>query len=714
MRTSRIPAGLAPLALGAVLMASGFIVECGFGQAQAACALQARGGTIARVVQIELDNVHLRRDNPNVPSDLEQMPHLRDFLVSNGTIGSNHHTTPLAQTATDTLTVLTGLHGDRMGVPIGDDFGTFRSDGRVGFASAFAYWTAGGGDGKPLMLADTGKTVPAPWVPFTRAGCDVGAFATTGLTLQDIADVTTVLGASEARAAAGDPAKARAELIGVAIHCARGSMLCSNAHARPDLLPDEPGGYSGFSALFGHRHVQPVISPNGAVTDIHGDVIADDAGHPGFPGASETTAAQSLGYAATMLEAGVPVVYVAIGDAHRPAANAVRRRGFGPGERDYVARLAAFDAAFKAFIDRLAAGGMTAHNTLFIVVPDGNNRFVGGPPNPPECDGVSLPCSYGANGAIDAFIDRLLVTQRRNVTAFDLRARSAPAFYIHGNPVATDPLTRTLAQDASKLTALNPITGKTDRLAAMLADRAQLQLMHMVTASPARTPHFIMFGDPDYNNRTATSRADCAAPPACVAIDPDVAWVGGDMAQIAGTSWFAIAGPGVAHLGQTADIRSHHADLRPTMLALLGLADSYVHDGVVLVDLLEAHALPPGLAGGRETYAALARAYKSLNDPLGQLGRNGLALATQAIKGSDTSYQRYLRAIGAITATRDALAGEMKAVLDAASFARRPVNPATARPLIDSAGVLLNEVEELAGSSVAPADRPWNAASDAH
>jgi hypothetical protein len=716
MRTSRIPAGLAPLVLGAVLLASGSIVECalGFGQARAACALQARGGAITRVVQIELDNVHLRRDNPNVPSDLEQMPHLRDFLVSNGTIGSNHHTTPLAQTVTDTLTVLTGLHGDRMGVPIGDGFGTFRSDGSVDFDSAFAYWTASGGDGKQLMLANTGKTVPAPWVPFTRAGCDVGAFATTGLTLQNIADVATVLGASEARAAANDPAKARAEFVGIAIHCARGSTLCSDAHARPDLLPDEPGGYSGFSALFGHRHVQPLMSPNGAVTDIHGGVIADDAGHPGFPGASEATAAQSLGYAATMLEAGVPVVYVAIGDAHKPAANAMRRRSFGPGERDHVARLAAFDAAFKAFIDRLAAGDITARNTLFIVVPSGNDRFVGGPPNPPECDGVTLPCSYGATGAIDALIDRLLFTQRRNVTAFDLRAGNAPAFYIRGNPLAADPLTRTLAQDASKLTALNPVTGKTDRLAAMLADRAQLQLMHMVTASPARTPHFIMFGDPDYNNRTAASRADCAAPPACIVIDPDVAWVGGDMARIAGTSWFAIAGPGIAHLGQTADILSHHADLRPTMLAVLGLADSYVHDGVVLVDLLEANVLPPRLASGRETYAALARAYKSLNDPLGQLGRNGLALATQAIKGSDTSYQRYLRAIGAVTGTRDALAGEMKAVLDGAAFARRPVNPAAARPLIDRTEALLNEVEALAGSSVAPADRPWKAASDAH
>jgi hypothetical protein len=46
------------------------------------------------------DNVHLLRDDPNVPSDLEQMPHLFDFLIGNGTVGGNHHTPPLAQKAT--------------------------------------------------------------------------------------------------------------------------------------------------------------------------------------------------------------------------------------------------------------------------------------------------------------------------------------------------------------------------------------------------------------------------------------------------------------------------------------------------------------------------------------------------------------------------------------------------------------------------------------
>lgn len=709
MRSSRPPAGLAPTLLGAVLL-SAVVLAAWSGPAAAACELRSRGGAIKHVVHLQFDNVHLQRDNPNVPSDLEQMPHLLDFLVGDGTVGGNQRVAPAAQKASETLTVITGLHGDRTGVPIGDSYGTFRSDGGVGFTSAFGYWTATGGDGRPLMLSDTGRTVPAPWVPFTRAGCDVGAFAITGLTLQQLgSDVANVL---DARATAGDPAQASADLLGIAIHCARNSPLCGNADARPDILPDEPGGYVGFDALFGNRHVQPVISPSAPVKDIDGDVIADVAGHPGFPGASAATAAAALGYAAAMLEAGVPVVYASIGDVR--ARDATGQRAAGPGERAIVARLADDDAAFKRFVDRLAANGISKRNTLFVVTSTGTDRFVGRAPRPPACDGVTVPCSYPQIGAFDALINRLLATERRNVTAFDIRPGSAPPFYIHGDPLAADPLTRTLQQDVGVLDVRNPVTGKTDRLAAMLADRAAMQILHMITASPARSPSFIMFGDPDYVQRTAPNGNDCALPPACVAIDPAVAWVSGNVQQAVGSSWFAIAGPGVAHLGQTTDMVSGPADLRPTMLALLGLADRYLHDGVVLADVLNAASLPTALAASRDAFTTLAQAYRDLNDPLGQFGRNSLALATRAIRGTDTTYARYLDAIGAVSAQRDALAGEIKARLAGAAFAHRPIAPIDAHTLAGRADALIRDVEDLAGSSIGPADRPWKAASDAH
>jgi hypothetical protein len=47
---------------------------------------------VKHVIEITFDNVHLFRDNPNVPSDLELMPHLKQFLENNCSLLSNVHT----------------------------------------------------------------------------------------------------------------------------------------------------------------------------------------------------------------------------------------------------------------------------------------------------------------------------------------------------------------------------------------------------------------------------------------------------------------------------------------------------------------------------------------------------------------------------------------------------------------------------------------------
>ena len=60
--------------------------------AAAGCQLNSANGAIQHVIQIQFDNVHFTRDNPNVPSDLEQMPHLLNFIKNNGTLLTNHHT----------------------------------------------------------------------------------------------------------------------------------------------------------------------------------------------------------------------------------------------------------------------------------------------------------------------------------------------------------------------------------------------------------------------------------------------------------------------------------------------------------------------------------------------------------------------------------------------------------------------------------------------
>jgi hypothetical protein len=121
---------VAPLALG-VALATGAPVA-----ANAACQLQSPSGKIQRAVYVVFDNVHLRRDNPNVPSDLEQMPNLLYFILNNGTITGNHYTPLISHTANDIVTALTEVYGDRQGIPVANSYGFFRPDGSVGFASS--------------------------------------------------------------------------------------------------------------------------------------------------------------------------------------------------------------------------------------------------------------------------------------------------------------------------------------------------------------------------------------------------------------------------------------------------------------------------------------------------------------------------------------------------------------------------------------------------
>jgi hypothetical protein len=688
-----------PLLLGAALLAGGAT------SASAACKLQSPSGKIKRVVHIVFDNVHLRRDNPNVPSDLEQMPNLLNFILNNGTISGNHHTPLISHTATDILTAQTGVYGDRMGIPVSNSYGFFRPDGSVGFASSFLYWTALGADGKPQMINELGKTAPAPWVPFTRAGCNVGGFSVANIEFERLPDdVATFYGAGSAvdtsvRAQLASPDAAtrqqpNTDYLGIAIHCAANSPLCNNSFAKDDLLPDEPGGYVGFKGLFGNVNVQPVISSSAPVKDLDGNVITDAFGHPGFPNLFNPTATQSLGYAATMLEAGVQVIYAYVADAHD---NRSGTGTFGPGEAGYVAQLKQYDIAFGKFFARLAASGITKDNTLFVVVPDENDHFVGGTPTPANCDGINVPCTYaaGQKGEITALLNRILITQRGNTTSFSVHNDDAPTVYVTGNPGATDAVTRTLERNLDALIATNPITGKIDKLSKLLADQAEMKLLHMVAASPARTPTLTMFGDENcfFQNSSATG---CAQQSDCVFVNSGFAWNHGDFQKDITRTWFGIVGPGVRRLGRHDGVFSDHADVRPTMLALLGLKDSYVHDGRVLAEWLETSALPSGIRTRKEDFVELAEVYKQLNAPLGRLGRKSLVYANRSITGGDKTYARYLQKIGDITAQRDALASQIKSALGSAAFGNQPVSEHIEDGLGHRARALIDRVEDLA------------------
>jgi len=691
-----------------VFFAAAGLLAAALGQpALADCKL---GNGIEHIVFIQFDNVHLRRDIPNVPSDLEQIPNLLHFLENDGSLFTNHHTPLISHTAVDILTSLTGVYGDKFGVPIGNNIGLFDQNGVASFPSSFAYWTDLMADGLPQMLDQRVKNAPAPWVPFTRAGCDVGAFSVANIEFENVTiDIDTVFGPTslQHQEAAIDRAKAIADFEGIAVHCAKGSASCVKNSA-PDILTDEPGGYSGFTALFGNANVQPQISPQAPITDLDGTVIADnsDPPNPGFPGFSPT-ASQTLGYLATMLEAGVPVVYGYIADAHDnrgPALSGVPfaspEKTFGPGEAGYVQQLQAYDEAFGQFFARLAKDGITKDNTLFVVTADENDHFIGGSPSPANCDGVTTPCTYAKKGEIAADLTPVIATEFGDTTAFGVHFDTAPTFYINGNPGQTDPRTRKLEQEAGALLGFDAVDGadgRANQVTQALADYAEQSLLHMITADPNRTPNFILFANADYF-LTASGKIGPGCAPvfnaaSCFSENPDFAWNHGDFQEDITKTWLGMVGPGVLSQGRVGSAFSDHTDIRPTMLRLAGLTDDYAHDGRVLFEALTNRAAGQALRAHRDTLSDLAAAYKAINAPLGDLGFLALTgISTTALAGDDTTYSLLEAQIRDITEKRNQIAGQMIKMLEDAAFNDQPINEAVAASLIKQAYELLASV----------------------
>lgn len=662
--------------------------------AQTACHL---GSGIKHIVEIQFDNVHFARDIPNVPSDLEQMPTLLSFLTHQGTLLTNHHTPLISHTSVDILTTLSGVYGEKMGMPIGNSIVYYNPDGSTSFTSSFAYWTDNlGTTSVPQMVDQRGKIHPAPWVPFTRAGCDVGGFSVANIEFENVgSDIDNVFGPSSAQhnEAATNRNLAIADFEGIAVHCAKNSPRCTQG--QPDVLKDEPGGYTGFNALFGNKFVAPAIT-NGqtGVLDTNGQLIADSHGNPGFPGFNPT-AAQTLGYLAQMLEAGVPVVYGYIADAHDNHTLQTDPDGtFGPGEAGYVAQLKTYEAAFSAFFSRLAADGITAENTLFIVTADENDHFVGGAPTPANCDGLTIACTYAVKGEVEASLPAVLKAEVGDTTSFNYDFDDAPGIWINNDKGGqTDAVTRGLEHHVAALQGFDPVINGNATVAQRLADQTEQHLLHMVTSDPNRTPNFVLFSDPDFFfTNSAPAPASCTAPPVanCFSETRNFAWNHGNFQQDIVRTWLGIVGPGVRTEGVINKLFTDHTDVRPTLLSLAGLTDDYSHDGRVLFEILDSHALPSHVREQEELLHRLAVAYKNINSPVGPLGLATLGLATRGITGNDLKYALTTDVLEGITHERNEIADAMIAMLEDAAFRNRRIDEARAEWLIERAGLLLS------------------------
>ncbi|HLY86155.1 MAG TPA: hypothetical protein VKO84_06560 [Gaiellaceae bacterium] len=753
-------------ALAAAILAVLAGVQIGSeGSANAAPSGCNLGNGVQHVINIVFDNVHFSRDNPNVPSDLEQMPHLLNFLKQYGTVFSNSHTPLIAHTANDSLAIYTGLYGDRHGQPLTNSYKVYNPDGTTDPAASFAYWTspvvdtstnpphASTTDTAPTMAYGGGGVTPAPWVPFTRAGCSVGDFSTANMVLENAGvDIPTVFGASSAEAGqtASDPNPYKdaevAQYIGEAIHCAKGDTVCANsARPVPDLLPSEPGGYSGYDALFGAKYIAPAIggganyvNPNGYrvtdasgnLVDLNGNTLTEQyGGGPGFPGFNPT-ATQTLAVMADMQEAGIPVTYGYISDLHERKADTTHNctsattssgvgRPLGPGDACYVSNAQHYDQAFQTFFERLKADGITPANTLFVVSAEEGDQFAGAnvgratQPTPAGCDGVTIPCNYakGQIGELQANIKGLLAGTASASTPFDIEPQGA-SIYVHGQPAASDPAVRQLERDTAAMTnPLDVYSGvSNEKIVDYQAGALEERVLHMQTVDPLRMPTYTMFPKPDYYFSTSGPNIGIndyyAYDHGYYSPNIDVTWVGfaGKGVKVGG-----VDGPQPDQGNQPSDPESHNTvpqastigtwveetDIRPTMLQLLGLTDDYESDGHVITQALD--NVPPAL----QATAELAKGYDQIESSVGQFGTDTLIADTKALasgsSSNDSFYTSEQATLRSLADERDRVAATIKTLLSEAADGITP-NHGQVTSALAHVRELLSRARALAGS----------------
>jgi hypothetical protein len=738
--------------------------------------------SVHHVIQITFDNVHFNRDNPNVLSDIEQLPALRGFMENNGTLLSNNHTPLIAHTANDTITNYTGLYGDRNGIGVSNDYGLYSGPAatppaaNVSEYSSFNYWTAPSpsGNGSPAQPYSatspaTGGTTPppAPWATFAGNGCDTAGVSTSNMELENVnPDISTVFGptSKEQAQVTADTSSFKDQetndYLGLGVHCANASAFCAGATAvkygdttpSPTAAPDQ----TGFQAVFGHKYLQPAIestisSLSGAtstgttsgglvenLTSPSGYQISDAAGNlvdlsgneidgqylhtAGFPGFGPITAAQSLAYTADLQESGVPVTYAYISDLHEkkfyPAsagapscstAGVTTGGGLAPADPCYTFNAQQYNAAFTTFFNRLAADGITPANTEFVFTADEGDHFNGanvGRAVQPTCTGTpattAYSCAYpsGSVGELSTDIHGLLNAQQSNSAAF-YNEPQGNTVYVNGQPSATDPTTRALELAFASAHVRDPFVSSSADvpLTNFMADQKEEALLHYVVADPSRTPTFTVFPQSDVymtNGTTDTCSGTTTAANAgtnCTFLSSRYLWNHGYYAPEINNTWLGLVGPGVDHLGLNGSdaaagpnsagassgaakldtsvhndgIWADHTDSRPTLMALVGLKDSYTSDGRVLTQIM---STPPATAQG-SLFAALAGCYKQLNSSVGIFGTDTLIADTHALKGvssQDNRYAGFLSSLTALGSRRDALAGAIKQELFGAEF----------------------------------------------
>lgn len=722
---------------------------------QSGCKL---GNGVKHVFYLGFDNFHLRRDDSNsvandgddnkntdtdIPSDLEEVPALYNFLRGSsttpsrpnastadnasyadgrnigysdgtgypgGTLLGNEHTPLIAHTSGDFTTTYTGVYGDRHGIATTQNsVAAYQGSttAPVKTQSAFSYWTDPlnlGNDTTPILDAPNGSgggvNAPAPWVPFTRAGCDVGAVSTTGMVAENQTSINTLFGSTPTgKSAVGD-------LEGIAVHCATDSPFCAtaagdtNSRVVTETLPAEPNGYAK-QAVFGNTYVAPALNDriNGSTT---GGTTSVQLLHTGlqpnttasaFPGFNGEDGNYTLGYTLAMQKAGIPVTFGYLTTAHNCYSNMYQdysvpesassgtcnytdasgtaptgsSSAFGSGEQGYTNYLSNLNTDFQTFFDQTKAAGYTTANTEFVFYSDESDHEAEATPSngtgATPCDGVTTACGWThaavtatppANGGqlgeltIKANNFPAIAPSGSATTApYFLNADSAPEFYTEttGNaapPAQTDPKVRTLERNLATTTYPDPFTGSSTA-----GSQTQIPIAKYQADQAELGALHMVTADPlrtptfvsfaNGEDYVENSPNDCGSVTTATCANSGFVGIHGDYAPETDTTWAGFAGPGVRNVGLDTTDWTEHVDIRPTLLQLLGLTDDYTTDGRVITQIVQ-----PGTASAPASLtdpkvSMLGMLQKRLNAPVYESAEGAMDGFGTATLAADTS-----------------------------------------------------------------------------
>ena len=376
-------------------------------------------------------------------------------------------------------------------------------------SSSFKYWTDLTDDvNTPPTDAnyrndqrEAAKNAPAPWVPFTRAGCDVGRDRAREHRAREHRHRPDRRHDQGLRHRLARVERGRRVERGPGRHAARtsrrptSSASASTAHRprrvcgatrtpRRTRCPTSRAATPASRALFGAKYVNPVISrrraPMRQRTPRKATPDQRPVGHRGFPGFDGMFATTTLSL--RRADAGVRDpghVRLHLGrprPARRlPGASTSRTRPARPATSSSCTTTT---SPSSQFFDRLAADGINKSNTLFVFTVDEGDHFAGSQPEQPGCDGVTVavrlrhePGRRDQRQPAAACSRRSTATTRRSPSTPTMRRTSTST----GNPARTDRGRRGTSSGRWPAAAgLNPYTGAdADDIMVALADQVE-------------------------------------------------------------------------------------------------------------------------------------------------------------------------------------------------------------------------------------------------